>query len=266
MKIFVAPDYHDLLTRHGLNTFAGFWDLPFNWVEDPNERRKGWSGASFHTLNDDKENPFSMFVKRQENHNFRSIFHPMRGLPTFFREFLNIRRIEQLGIPTVTPVFYGHRLRDNNFQAVLALIALDGYSELNPVFSDPSLPESIRHAILRRAADLIWSMHSHHLQHRSLSGKHIMIKIEKDGAFDLRIIDLEQTRHILRPVNTPARDLEKFIRHTPTLTSEEHAEFIRHYVQHLKPGMRDKFTGIINRRIVEKWPTSKLSVRIKDSE
>lgn len=266
MKLFIAPDYHDLLARHGMNTFAGFWGLPFNWVENPNERRKGWSGTSFHTLNDDKEGPFLMFVKRQENHNFRSILHPLRGLPTFFREFLNIHRIKQLGIPTVTPVFYGHRLKDGNLQAVLVLVALDGYSELNPVFGDPSVPEPVRHAILRSAADLIWSMHSHRLQHRSLSGKHIMIKLEKNGAFDLRIIDLEQTRHILRPVNTPARDLEKFIRHTSTLTSEEHAEFVRHYVQHLKPDMRDTFTKIINRRIVEKWPTSKLSVWIKDNE
>ena len=262
MELYISPRYQNLLLRHGLNTFDGFWDLPFNWVEDPNERRKGWSGASFHTLSDDEMGRFPMFVKRQENHNYRSIPHPLRGQPTFLREFLNIQRVEPFGIPTVAPVFYGHRLKDGNLQAVLATVALEGYSELNPLFQDPSVTPSVRQAILHGAANLVWSMHSHHLQHRSLSGKHIMVKLEENGAFDLRIIDLEQMRRIWRRINRSARDLEIFIRHTPTLTSDEHTEFVNHYARHLNPEDTKKLVAIINRRIAAKWPTSKLSVPV----
>jgi uncharacterized protein YeaO (DUF488 family) len=87
-----------------------------------------------------------------------------------------------------------------------------------------------------------------------------MVKLEKNNTFDLRIIDLEQMRRFWRPINTPARELEKFIRHTPTLNPDEHAEFVKHYSEHLKPHLRQKFAAIINRRIIAKWPTSKLSV------
>lgn len=260
MELFISPDYQDLLLRHGLNTFTGFWDLPYNWVEDPNERRKGWSGASFHTINDEKGGTFSLFVKRQENHNYRSLAHPLRGRPTFLREFFNIRRAERAGIPTVEPVFYGQRLKDGKSQAVLAMVTLEGYRELNSLFEDPSLTPPLRQAILHQTADLVWSMHNHRLQHRSLSGKHILVRVVENNSFDMRIIDLEQMRCIWRPVNSPARDLEKFIRHTPTLTPYEHAEFVQYYTEHLKPHLRKKFAAIINRRIIAKWPTSKLSV------
>ncbi len=260
MELFISPGYHDLLLRHGLNTFTGFWNLPYNWVEDPNERRKGWSGASFHTINDDKAGPFPLFVKRQENHNYRSLVHPLRGRPTFLREFFNIRRAQRAGIPTAETVFYAHQLRNGKSQAVLALVALEGYRELNTLFEDPSLILPLRKTILHRAAYIVWSMHNQRLQHRSLSGKHILVKPGGNDIFDLRIIDLEQMRYIWRPVNSPARDLEKFIRHTPTLTSDEHAEFVQHYTKHLKPHLRKRFTAIINRRITNKWPDSKLSV------
>ena len=73
MKQFISPHYCDLLTRHGLNTFTGFWDLARNWVEDCNVRRKGWSGASRHTLVDGEAGGFPMIVKLQENHNYRSL-------------------------------------------------------------------------------------------------------------------------------------------------------------------------------------------------
>jgi hypothetical protein len=157
-------------------------------------------------------------------------------------------------------VFYGHRLKDGKLQAVLATVALDGYSELNPILEDQSVAAPVRQAILHGTADVVWSMHRHHLKHGSLTGKHVMVKLEEDDAFDLRIIDLEQMRRSWRPLDTSARDLEKFIRHTPTLTPDEHAQFVSHYAQYLSPELGRKLAEMINRRIVAKWPTSTLSV------
>ena len=258
MEPFISPHYRGLLTRHGLNTFAGFWQLPWDWVEDPNERRNGWSGASRHTLVDDESGRFSMFVKRQENHNYRSLRHPYRGRPTFFRDFSNIGRLERMGVPTVEPVFYGERREGGKWQAVLATVELDSYGELNPLFADSSLAAPVRQAILHRIADAVQLMHRHHLQHHGLSGKHVMVKLGEDDTFDLRILDLEKMKRSWRPLDTAVRDLEKFIRHSPTLTTGEHAEFVRHYARHWRPAQRRKLVVMINQRMASKCSTKGL--------
>jgi len=257
MKSFISRQYRDVLTRHGLTTFAGFWDLPLDWVEERNLRNKGWSGTSRHTLVDGEAGSFLMFVKRQENHNYRSLCHLLRGRPTFFREFSMIRRMEQIGMATVEPVFYGERRDADKLQAVLATVALNGYRELNPVFEDLSLGAPVRQAILHRIADAVRLMHYHGLQHNRLSGKHVMVKLGEDDALDIRILDLEQMRRDWRRVRTIVCDLEKFIRHSPTLTPAEHAELVRHYMRSLSPAHRTKLVALINRRIAREW-------RVKD--
>ena len=253
MKSFISPHYCDMLKRHGLNTFAGLWDLPSDWVEDPNVRHNGWSGTSRHTLFDGQAGSFSMFVKRQENHNYRSLRHMLRGRPTFFREFSKIRRMEQIGVATVEPVFYGERRDGDKLQAVLATVTLDGYRELNPVFKDSSLGAPVRRAILHRIADAVRLMHYHGLQHNRLSGKHVMVKLGEDDAFDIRILDLEQMRRSWSRVRTTVCDLEKFVRYTPTLTPAEHAELVRHYMRYLSPANRRKLVTLINQRIAREW-------------
>jgi hypothetical protein len=252
MEPFISQRYRALLTRHGLHTLAGFWHLPWDWVEDPNRRRNGWSGASRHTLSDEEAGHFSIFVKRQENHNYRSLRHALRGKPTFFRDLCNIRHMEQIGVPTVEPVFYGERREGDKLQAVLATIALEGYSELNPLFQDPSLAAPVRQAILHRLADTVQLMHRHRFQHDSLGGNHVMVKLEEDNTFDLRILDLEKMRRNLRPIDRAVRDLEKFIRHTPTLSTDEHAEFLLHYARHFSPAQRRKLVEKINQRLLSK--------------
>jgi hypothetical protein len=254
MKPFISPHYCDLLTRHGLNTFAGFWDLPHHWVEDSNVRRNGWSGAIHHTVVDGEGHSFSMFVKLQENHNYRSPSHLLQWRPTFYRDFLNIRRMERIGVPTVEPVFYAERRDGGKLQAVLVTAALEGYRELNSIFEDSSLGAPTRQAILHRIADAVWLLHCHRLQHNGLSGKHVMIKLEKEDAFDMRILDLEKMRRSWSWSRTAVCDLEKFIRLSHTLTTAENAELVRHYARHLSPTHRTKLTVMINERIAHRWP------------
>lgn len=254
MKPFISSYYGNLLMRHGLNTFAGFWDLPRNWVEDFNVRRSGWSGAIRHTVIDGEGHSFSMFVKLQENHNYRSLPHMLRWRPTFYRDFLNIRRMEGIGVPTAEPVFYAERRDGDKLQAVLATAALDGYRELNSIFEDSSLGAPIRQAILHRIADAVWLIHCHRFQHNGLSGKHVMIKLGEDDAIDMRILDLEKMRRSWSWLRTAVCDLEKFIRLTQTLTAAEHTELVHHYAKHLSPAHRTKLVAMINERIARRWP------------
>lgn len=263
MKAYIAPSYSELLSRTGFDAFPRFWELPYSWVEDPNRRREGWSGASFHTITDPGTGDvISIFVKRQENHNYKSLLHPFRGMPTFYREFRSIRYMEQIGVPTAQLIYYGFRRLNHDFQSVLVTTALTGYTDLDTLFEDHSLNHDLRTAILNRIADMVWLMHDHGRQHRHLNGKHILVKLEGTDSFDIRLIDLEQMKRILQPENAMARDLEKFVRHTPTLSREEHSQLVQHYLEHLKPDSRKNLSHLLNQRIEEKWPHADLTVRL----
>ena len=262
MKPFISRHYCDPLTRHGLNTFEGFWDLPRHWVEDSNVRRNGWSGAIRHTVVDGDGRRFSMFVKLQENHNYRSPSHLLQWRPTLYRELLNIRRVERIGVPTTEPVFYAERRDGDKLRAILATAALQGYRELNSVFEDSSLGTPTRQAILHRIADAVWLLHCHRLQHNGLSGKHVMIKLEKEDAFDMRILDLEKMRRSWSWLRTAVCDLEKFIRLSYTLTTAEHAELVHHYARHLSPAHRAKLIEMINEWIARRWPVNGVGVPV----
>jgi hypothetical protein len=73
--------------------------------------------------------------------------------------------------------------------------------------------------------------------------------VEEDGTFDLRILDLEKTRHNFIPVDIAVRELEKFIRHTPTLTTNEHTEFLLHYMRNFNQAQRSRLVKKINQRL-----------------
>jgi len=257
MKTYISPLYRDLLLRHGLDTFDKLWDLPEHWVEDPNVRRGGWSGTSRHDMVDDEKEDFSVFVKRQENHNYRAFSSLFRRRPTFFRELSNTRRLERIGVPTVEPLFYDERRNGNKYQAVLATRTLVGYKKLNSLLADPTLAPPLRVAILHRIAEVLQVMHRHRLHHNNMSGKHVLVKLEADGSFDLRILDLERMKRRWIPPDIAARDLAKFIRHTPALTPLEHAEVLRHYTRHWRPIRRIRLTRKINKRVAAKSSRSK---------
>jgi hypothetical protein len=252
LKQFISQHYDRLLSYNGLNTFEGFWNLPVNWVEEPNERRGGWSGVSFYKTSDSNGGSFSMFVKRQENHNYFSPRHPLHVRPTFYRDFSNICFLKQVGIPTVEPVYYGERLFDNRLQAVLATVTLDGYRELNLFFEDPSIKAPMRQAILHCIADILRLMHRHRLRHGSLSGKHVMVKLTEVGSFDARILDLEKMKRSWHHLYASVRDIERFIRHTPTFSKAEHAEFVRHYVKYFDPMQKRLLIRLTNQCIISR--------------
>ena len=81
-----------------------------------------------------------------------------------------------------------------------------------------------------------------------------MIRLEEDDTFDIHILDLEKMRRSWSRVRTIVCDLEKFIRHSPTLTTAEHTELVRQYLQYLSPARRTKLVAMINQRIARRWP------------
>ncbi len=243
------PDYEALLAQAGLRGFDDLWQLEWNWVEPRNERRSGWSGATRAQVQAG-ERTLSLFVKRQENHCYRSLLHPLRGQPTFFREWRNIHRLRKGGVPTLEPVYYGERMQDGRYQAVLVTLALDEFRELDEVFAErAALSETQRINILRVIALVLLRFHRNGLRHNCLGGNHIMVRLDDKDRVDVRVLDLEKVKATRHPLDAAARDLARFIRHTPTLLDQDHQALVNAYAQLLPALMRKPLVQTVNQQL-----------------
>jgi hypothetical protein len=228
-KIFPDAAGQAALSASGLDGFEALWQLDAGWHEDPNQRRGGWSGVTRYVLADGS----AVFIKRQENHLCRTWSHPLRGVPTFFREFENILLLKRKRVAALDSLFYGERRAGGKWQAVLVTRALDGFLSLDDWLSRhgessarPSLPAAV--------AEAVANLHRHHLQHGCLYGKHVFVReIPATGnAFtvsDIRFIDLEKLRWRVSRRRLSAHDTDQLMRHTKAWTASERDIFARHY-------------------------------------
>ena len=106
MKDFINERWRPILAHNGLTSFDALWKLKADWFEEPNQRRGGWSGVSRCELALPGGGMRAVFLKRQENHKARLWTHPLRGAPTFLREFRHIQHYRACGIPTLEPVYF----------------------------------------------------------------------------------------------------------------------------------------------------------------
>ncbi len=224
-----------LLTVSGLASFDALWSLRADWHEAPNERRGGWSGVSRHQLADGT----AIFVKRQENHLCRTLSHPFRGIPTFYREYQNILRLHRHDIGTVEAVYYGDRLETARWRAILVTRALDSFMSLdewNAMAARHEKPE--RQSLIAATAYACARLHHHRLQHSSLYGKHVFVRRTPGvgSAYqesDVRFIDLEKLRKRVSLERVSAHDLDQLKRHTNGWSDEDWSTFRSAYRQRL---------------------------------
>ncbi len=192
----------EILAYNGLGTFEALWSLERNWYEEPNCRRHGWSGVSRHVLRSPQGGALTVFVKRQQNHNFRSLRHPLGGLPTAYREYRNLCRLKRYGLPCPELVFYGHRHAGGQWQAVLVTRSLTGYRPLEDCLNSIRPDDGgARAAMLASVAETLSRIHRRHLRHGSLYAKHILVQDRNQGGpnheacrFHSAVIDLERMR------------------------------------------------------------------------
>lgn len=183
--------------------FAGWWNAPGDWVEEPNQRRNGWSGMMRQTIGAQM-----YYIKKQCNHLCRSLGHPM-GWPTASREYENILRLQALGLHTAEPVFHANRRNSQGFEAVLVTKELAGFTALD---CQTNLEESAREVLAREVGRVLGIMHRARLQHSCLYDKHIMVRWA-DGRPDIALIDLEKLRRPLMPWRVAKHDLNQLKRH-----------------------------------------------------
>jgi len=248
---FLGEGWREILQQNGLDSFDALWDLEVEWFEEPNIRRGGWSGVARIMLKTPDGGEVGIFLKRQQNHMCNSLRHPIRGILTFAREFKNIRRFQQIGVPALEPVFFGQRQVDGDFRGILLTHELEGFKPMDaPQFlpGKEGLLASIkaRRALFERLADLLRKLHQEGIQHSCLYFKHIFVKPLAESEFEVRLIDLEKARHQPMKKRAAFRDLYTLSRHAGAWPLTDFMRFFLIYrqEQHLSPESKKLWRAI----------------------
>lgn len=206
MSDYIAAQDRAVLEQHGLASFEALWALQLEAVDEPNTERGGWSSVYRLELGE-----AAYYLKRQSNHLTRSLLHPF-GEPTFAREFRNIRRYAELGIPALQAAFFAERRLPGERRAVLLTRALDGWRDLEHWLERwPELDDARRSGILRTCGELARRLHQAGQMHGCFYPKHIFLR-EAPGGIEARLIDLEKTRPLLLGRRDRIKDLEPLLR------------------------------------------------------
>lgn len=209
MTDFLAAEDRPLLARHGLDSFEALWARQLDAVDEPNTSGGGWSSVFRLELEGQ-----GYYLKRQSNYLTRTWSHPF-GEPSFSREFRNISRYRELGIPALQAVFYGQRKVDGEVRAILLTRALDGWADLESLLQRwAALTVAQRVAILRACGQLARRLHGMRQVHGCFYPKHIFLQADTNG-YHAQLIDLEKTRPLLFGQRDRVKDLEPLLRRAP---------------------------------------------------
>lgn len=231
--MFQSERYQQIFAQHQLDGFNQLWHEDIDWFEEPNHRRGGWSGVGKLTLSNHGDE-LSIFVKKQQNHGRRTLLHPLKGEPTFRREFKCLKFLEAFHIKVPKAVFYGEQVIDNKTCAILATEALLGFEPLDVLTQhwqttgQPTRQQ--KKQLIVTIASTLRYFHQTGLTHRALYPKHIFIKNE-DSHPEIALIDLEKTRFSFFFWYRSYIDLSALNRHTEYWTRSERLCFFLHYVQ-----------------------------------
>jgi len=244
-----ATDGGDLLHRNGLASFETIWSLDAPWVEEPNYRRQGWSGVGRLTLTESSGRPVVVYLKRQENHGYRSLLSPLRLRPTAFREYKRLQGMQTAAVTAPEVLYYGERQTGQALQAILITrevpqsIAFEDYLHL----ADKRPASEVRQ-VLRDTANLIGRLHRHRFQHSALYGKHVLVSGYRSGnpaaaspeqRLSPYLIDVEKSRRRVSRIAIALRDLNQLFRHAPWTAAQWEIFFDQYIaasrIERLKP-------------------------------
>lgn len=209
MTAFLAPEDQRILDRHGLNDFEALWNLQLKTIDESNTGRGGWSSVFRFELPER-----AYYLKRQCNHLTHTLKHPF-GEPTFAREFRNIQRYHELGIPVLEVAYFAQRKIGPDRQAMLMTRALDDWRDLDGWMRDwHEMPPEQCDAIIVAVGLLARRLHQAGQMHGCFYPKHIFLRPAQE-MFEACLIDLEKTRPLWFGRRDQVKDLEPLLRRTP---------------------------------------------------
>ena len=225
MTDFIAEADRALLERNGLADFDALWAVQLEAVDEPNTSGGGWSSV----FRMDLEGR-GFYLKRQSNYLTRTLHSPL-GEPTFAREFRNIQRYQQMGIPALEAVFFGERKVAGERRAVLMTRALDGWNDLDSLLEQwPQLTAAQQQAILRECGQLARRLHAARQVHGCFYPKHIFLQADGAG-YRAQLIDLEKTRPLLLGQRDRVKDIEPLLRRAHAWTEADVRALLAAYLE-----------------------------------
>ena len=194
---FVADKFSVLLQKNQLDTFDKVWNYQVNWFEEPNERRGGWSGVGRIELQQTDGAKIGGFLKKQDKHCRTSFLHPIRGVPTFQREFEMMQYLANCGINAPEVMFFS-RNPNGDLKTTLLTKELAGFVPLEELtermFSKGRASLTQQRQVIKAVAALARQLHAAKVQHRSFYPKHLFVKLTNNELPQVAVIDLEKSR------------------------------------------------------------------------
>jgi hypothetical protein len=249
--LFQSTHYQRLFAQHQLDGFEPLWYKQIDWVEAPNYRRGGWSGVGQLVL-PSIDGELNVFVKKQQSYGRRTLTHPMKGEPTFRREWGRLRFLEAHHIKAPKVVFYAEQKIDNNVCAILITKALLDFEPLDVVterwFTSQQKTRQQKRVLLKTVALALRAFHETGLMHRALYPKHLFVNNAQTQA-NVAFIDLEKSRYSWLFLYRAYFDLASLHRHALYWTASDRLYFFLEYFQVPTLNKRLKF---IIRRIIKR--------------
>jgi hypothetical protein len=262
--LFASEPIRRRLSAAGLGSFEALWSQRADWIEEPNIGRQGWSGVCRLEVKDAAGARFCAYLKRQENHGYRSLRTPWRAQPTAFREYRRLLALQKAAVQTPQVLYYGERRGPHGTQALLMTravplsIPLDAYLAA----ADRRPAREVEH-VLKATAALIGRLHRRHIQHCALYGKHVLLSGFQDTPESAHadgqrlvpvLIDLEKARWRPWRIGMALKDLSQFYRRVPW-TGTQWETFLAAYADACRlPGMTPFLSWGIQRRCRRKTP------------
>ncbi len=230
MNLFIDPEYLKTLQLMQLDDFESIWDLEMEWFEEPNQRRGGWSGVGRIELNLEVSGNLNLFIKKQENHGRPTWLSPIKGEPTFRREFKQLSFLHSEGFNAPRVVFYGESNQNKRQRAILVTVALDEYRPLESLSEDWLVKSSQtqKKKLIAEIARGLRAFHKLGLVHRALYPKHIFIR-DADTQPAMALIDLEKARYSPLFFYRAYFDLAALNRHLLNWTKTQRLAFFKSY-------------------------------------
>lgn len=191
--------------------FAYWWNAAGEWVEQPNERRRGWSG-----MLRVRHRGELVYVKRQRNHLCRTLHHPL-GWPTASREWFYLKRLKDLGVGAPMPLFHATVRSGDGVESLLVTEELRGFQ---PLSAQTDLNWAQRGVLAREVGRALGTLHRARLQHSCLYDKHIMVRWHGNTP-EVALIDLEKMRSRLSRHAAARHDLDQLSRHQDVWSGNE---------------------------------------------
>jgi hypothetical protein len=237
---YVATKFYSILVKNKLDTFEKVWNFQVNWFEEPNERRGGWSGVGRIVLMDNKSSEIGAFLKKQNNHCRTSLLHPIKGVPTFQREFEMMHYLAAKNV-LVPEILFFARNPNGNLETTLMTKELTGFLPLEELteqlFANKSPKLDKQNIVIRAVAQFARRLHDVNIQHRSFYPKHIFVKNEIGQVPAVAVIDLEKSRINRIPFLKSIIDLSVLNKHSKYWSRSRRMYFYLQYMEinHLTP-------------------------------